>query len=632
MNKKTIAYIVVVMTIATLIFTSIVMLIASGSVSDKELSLYLKDAQKIVITPNKVYIDSHGLPRNVVYEKVMQYIEKHPSIEVIYRDGPNSFWEALESIITDNSTLFVLLMGLFFVSLIIDAFFYFANYINVFPPMMMGGMAFEFQPQDIEENEDIEQTDNEEEIADDDEENEDAHIPEVSFNDVAGIDEIEQEIKDILYFIKNPEKYEKMGARPPKGVLLAGPPGVGKTLIGKALAHEAGVPFFYASGAEFIELYVGVGAKRIRELFKKARKNAPAIVFIDEIDAIAGIRGAGPGGNNMEDLRTLTQLLTEMDGVMVSKKPIVVIAATNKPELIDPALLRPGRFDKVIHVNLPHRNARRDILLVHLRNKPLAVDKENLAEQLADITVGFSGADLENLCNEAALIALKKGKTAIEKEDFMEAFDKIMLGLTNGLVLDDKQKKTVAIHESGHAIVAHYLKKKIDIVTILPRSRALGLVLTKPEERYIRKFSELFAEIVVDLGGRAAEELYDVEPSTGAANDLAQATQMARAIVAEYGFGNLAAYEYGEYELLPLPETVNEQVRYILSCAYETAKKILIDNKQYHEKLTNALLEKEVIRDGEILDILDGMPQIEKIDGAFMEVLKGLTIMEAQEE
>jgi cell division protease FtsH len=376
------------------------------------------------------------------------------------------------------------------------------------------------------------------------------------------------------------------------------------------MAHEAGVPFYFASGSEFVELFVGVGAKRMRELFEMARQHAPAIIFIDEIDTIAGTRGTK--NTNSEETKTLVQLLTELDGVVESENPIVVIAATNRPDILDPALLRPRRFDKMIFVPMPDKKARKEIINVHLQSKPLdpSLDRFQIIEKLATMTTGFSGADIENLINEANLISIKKKKKYIDWEDIKEAYDKITLGLEPGYVLDEDTKKRVAYHEAGHAINAWAIRKKVDLVSILPRSKALGLVRTKEEnDKYLYTYNDLFNEIVMLLGGRAAEEIYFSELSTGAANDLKKATQIAKDMITKYGFDSLIVYESTESawhkESILSPSTdIETKIEHILKKAYEIAKQNITNNEILYNKLVEALLQKEVIDEEEFERIM----------------------------
>jgi len=434
-------------------------------------------------------------------------------------------------------------------------------------------------------------------------------IPKVSFDDVAGIDKIKDEINDILLFLKNPNKFKQMGARAPKGVLFAGPPGVGKTLIAKALAHEAKVPFFFASGSEFAEMYVGVGAARVRDLFAKARRHAPAIVFIDEIDTLGARRGPH---SHSEDTKTLNQLLTEMDGVTESDAPIVVIAATNRPEILDPALLRPKRFDKIINIPLPDKRARKQILTVHLKNKPLADNIEEVVEKLASMTTGFSGADLENLCNEAALLAALEDSSVVTWKHFKIAYDKVTIGLDADRQLDEKTKKRVAYHEAGHAICAKGIDKKIDRISILPRSKALGFVRTREDEdKVLATFSELMGELVLLLGGRAAEELYCGEPSTGAQNDLERATKLAKKMLYSYGFKTLSVKEiqYSQYHSEKILDDIDEQViENLLYYALELAKEHIKNNEEYYLRLVNLLYNKEDLEENDVNQFFEKYP------------------------
>ncbi|HEY9180575.1 MAG TPA: ATP-dependent zinc metalloprotease FtsH, partial [Candidatus Baltobacteraceae bacterium] len=371
--------------------------------------------------------------------------------------------------------------------------------------------------------------------------------PKVTFNDVAGVDEAKEELGEIVEFLKYPKKFQALGARIPKGVLLLGPPGSGKTLLARAIAGEAGVPFFSISGSDFVEMFVGVGASRVRDLFDQAKKSAPCIVFIDEIDAVGRQRGAGLGGGHDEREQTLNQLLVEMDG-FDQNTGVILIAATNRPDVLDPALLRPGRFDRQVVVDRADVKGRQKILEVHAKNKPLG--KEVSLETLAKRTPGFSGADLENLLNEAALLAARRNKTVIEMNDCDEAIDRVMVGPERkSIVMSQKEKENTAYHESGHAIIGGLLEKgdPIHKVTIIPRGMALGITWSLPEDdRHSRTREELLSDITMALGGRLSEEIKFKDVTTGASNDFEKATELARRMVTQYGMSEtLGPIQYG---------------------------------------------------------------------------------------
>lgn len=431
--------------------------------------------------------------------------------------------------------------------------------------------------------------------------------PSVSFKDVAGLEGAKYEVEEIVDFLKNPKKYTTLGGKIPKGALLVGPPGTGKTLLAKAVAGEAQVPFFSLSGSDFVEMFVGVGASRVRDLFKNAKEKAPCIIFIDEIDAIGRSRGRNSiSGANDERENTLNQLLTEMDGFSTNNG-IIVLAATNRADVLDRALLRAGRFDRQIHVELPNYNERKGIFEVHVRNLKLAedVDLEFFSKQ----TPGFSGADIANVCNEAALIAARNGKQSIEKSDFLAAIDRIIGGLEKrGNIISPDEKKTIAIHESGHATVSWMLKHASPLVkvTIVPRGKSLGAAWYLPEERHITTTEQLMDEMAALLGGRAAEEVLIGKVSTGALNDLERATKQAYAMVVYYGLsklGNISYYDSsGEREYSfskpyseKTAEEIDREVHSIIDEAYQTAKKILSENKDKLTQLAKQLQEKEVI-------------------------------------
>ncbi len=430
----------------------------------------------------------------------------------------------------------------------------------------------------------------------------------ITFKDVAGLEEAKIEVMEVVDFLRDPQKYTRLGGKIPKGVLLIGPPGTGKTLLAKSVAGEAHVPFFSLSGSDFVEMFVGVGASRVRDLFKQAKEKAPSIIFIDEIDAIGRARGKNPmTGANDERENTLNQLLTEMDG-FTPNSGVIVIGATNRADILDKALLRAGRFDRQIFVELPDLQERREIFKVHMR--PLKMDKTVDVEFLAKQTPGFSGADIANVCNEAALIAARKKRRSIGRQDFMDAIDRIVGGLEKkNKIISPKEKQVVAHHEAGHATVSWLLEHANPLVkvTIVPRGKSLGAAWYLPEERQITTYAQMFDEMCAALGGRAAEEVIFGEISTGALNDLEKVTKQAYAMVAYYGLsdkiGNLSFYDStGQSEFSfgkPFSEKTNEiidqEISKIVEKAYQRAKKVLTDNKEGLIKLANQLLEKEVI-------------------------------------
>ncbi|ADY73677.1 ATP-dependent metalloprotease FtsH [Desulfurobacterium thermolithotrophum DSM 11699] len=435
--------------------------------------------------------------------------------------------------------------------------------------------------------------------------------PKVTFKDVAGIDEVKEEVSEIVDFLKNPKKFQQLGGRIPKGVLLAGAPGTGKTLLAKAIAGEANVPFLSVSGSEFVEMFVGVGASRVRDLFEQAKRHAPCIVFIDEIDAVGRKRGAGFTGGHDEREQTLNQLLVEMDG-FESSEGIIVIAATNRPDILDPALLRPGRFDRQIHVPLPDVRGRLEILKIHTKDKPLAEDVD--LEVIARSTPGFSGADLANIVNEAALIAARKNHGKITMEDFEEAKDKVTMGIERkSMVLSEEEKVTTAYHEAGHTLIAKLLPNadKVHKVTIIPRGKALGITQQLPEEdRYTYTKDYLLDRLCVLFGGRVAEELALGTISTGAGNDIERATEIAKKMVAEWGMsdtiGPIAVKireQFGEpAELISeeMKKLIDKEVRKIIQETYERTKELISQNMDKLENLAKALLERETLTGEEI--------------------------------
>ncbi len=447
----------------------------------------------------------------------------------------------------------------------------------------------------------------------------------ITFADVAGCDEAKEEVSELVDFLRDPTKFQKLGGRIPKGVLLVGNPGTGKTLLAKAIAGEAKVPFFSISGSDFVEMFVGVGAARVRDMFENAKKHAPCIIFIDELDAVGRQRGAGLGGGNDEREQTLNQMLVEMDGFEGSVG-VIVIAATNRPDVLDPALMRPGRFDRQVVVPLPDIRGREQILIVHMRKVPLSPDVK--ADILARGTPGMSGADLANLVNEAALFAARASKRLVDMEDFEKAKDKILMGAERrSMVMNDEEKRNTAYHESGHAVVAKLVPKSDPVhkVTIIPRGRALGLTMQLPEEdRYAYDRVYLMSRIAVLFGGRIAEELFMNQMTTGASNDFERATQMARDMVTRYGMSDaLGPMVYGENEgevflgrsvttHKNMSETTMQQVdaeiRRIIDEQYALARKLLEENRDKVEAMTAALLELETIDADQINDIMDGKP------------------------
>ena len=447
----------------------------------------------------------------------------------------------------------------------------------------------------------------------------DQNQPRVTFEDVADLEEAKEELKEVIEFLKNPQRFQALGAKVPKGVLLMGPPGSGKTLLARAVAGEAGVPFFHVSGSEFVEMFVGVGAARVRDLFEQAKANRPCIIFVDELDAVGRLRFAGIGGGHDEREQTLNQLLVEMDG-LEQNSGIIVIAATNRPDVLDPALLRPGRFDRRIVIDHPDAKGREAILRVHLRGKPLADDVD--IEKLAKQTAGFSGADLANMVNEAAILAARKNKTKIEMSDLLEALEKVIAGPEKkSRLITEKEKRVLAYHESGHALASKLLKvREVTKITIIPRGLALGYTLNLPQEdRYLMSKRELLDEMTVMLAGRAAEEVIFGEVTTGAQNDLERVTDLARRMVCEFGMserlgpvtlGRKAGPIFLGRDIIEdrnyseaVASEIDREVRRIVEECYERAKCLLQENQYILDAIANRLLEKETI-DGEELDRL----------------------------
>ena len=440
----------------------------------------------------------------------------------------------------------------------------------------------------------------------------------VTFKDVAGLAEAKQEVEEIVEFLKQPQKYTDLGGKIPKGALLVGPPGTGKTLLAKAVAGEANVPFFSLAGSDFVEMFVGVGASRVRDLFRQAKEKAPCIVFIDEIDAVGRARGkAAAMGGNDERENTLNQLLTEMDG-FGSNSGVIILAATNRVDVLDKALLRAGRFDRQIHVDLPDLNERKEVFGVHLR--PIKIDNTVDVELLARQTPGFSGADIANVCNEAALIAARHGKKFVEKQDFLDAVDRIVGGLEKKTkITTEEERRSIAIHEAGHASISWLLEYANPLikVTIVPRGRALGAAWYLPEERQITTKEQMLDEMCATLGGRAAEDLFIGRISTGAMNDLERVTKQAYGMIAYLGMSdklpNLCYYNNDEYSFNrpyseKTAELIDEEVKRMVNEQYERAKKILSDNKEGHNKLAQLLIDKEVIFAEDVEEIFGKRP------------------------
>ena len=451
----------------------------------------------------------------------------------------------------------------------------------------------------------------------------DMERPKVTFDDVAGAEEAKEDLHEIVEFLKEPVKFISLGARVPKGVLMVGPPGTGKTLMARAVAGEAGAPFFSISGSEFVEMFVGVGASRVRDLFERAKAEAPAIIFIDEIDAVGRQRGAGLGGGHDEREQTLNQILVEMDG-FENDTNVIIVAATNRPDILDPALLRPGRFDRKVVMDNPDVKGREEILHVHVRGKPLSSDVDLKA--VAKITAGFSGADLENLVNEAAILAARRNKKSIGMSEMQESMERVVMGPERrSRVISPEEKEKIAYHEAGHAILFHKLQytNPVHKITIVSRGQAGGYVMPLPTRDSGLKSKEEFTdEIVAAMGGRAAEEIIYNQFTTGASQDLKQATRMARAMVTQYGMSDkLGPRAYGasngpvflgremgenrdyseEYA-----RTIDDEVKTILQAAYDNAKTILTEHKEQMETLVRILLERETLDSSEFKDIMDG--------------------------
>ena len=452
--------------------------------------------------------------------------------------------------------------------------------------------------------------------------------PKIGFKDVAGVDEAVEELHEIKEFLENPKKFQALGARIPKGVLLYGPPGTGKTLLARAVAGEAGVPFFSISGSDFVEMFVGVGASRVRDLFEQAKQAAPCIVFMDEIDAVGRHRGAGLGGGHDEREQTLNQLLVEMDGFEL-KDNIILIAATNRPDILDPALLRPGRFDRQIVVDRPDRNGRKKILEVHAKGKPLAPEVD--LDTLAAGTPGFTGADLSNLVNEAALLAARRGKKTIEQEELEEGIMRVIAGPEKKTrLLSEEERKVTAYHEMGHALVGHYLDQDTDVhkISVISRGQALGYTISLPrEDRYLTRKSTLMDQLAATLGGRAAEELVFNEVTTGAANDLEKVTSTAKQMIMRFGMSEkLGPRVLGRNHDLPflgremsaepdyseeIAREIDEEIRRVIEEAHERAHAVLKEHMDELHRLSAILIERETIDKDQFMRLLEGASEDE---------------------
>ncbi len=451
-----------------------------------------------------------------------------------------------------------------------------------------------------------------------------AHQKKVTFKDVAGVDEAKEELQEIIDFLKEPQKFQRLGGRIPKGVLLVGPPGTGKTLLARAIAGEANVPFFSISGSDFVEMFVGVGASRVRDLFEQGKKNAPCIIFIDEIDAVGRHRGAGLGGGHDEREQTLNQLLVEMDG-FESNEGVILIAATNRPDVLDPALLRPGRFDRRVVVARPDVKGREGILAVHVRKIPLSEDVD--ISVIARSTPGFSGADLANLVNEAALNAARMNQKTVTHEDFESAKDKVLMGVARkSLIISDREKRVTAYHEAGHAMVASMVEgaDPLHKVTIIPRGMALGVTQQLPvDDRHTYPRLYLEGQLAIMMGGRLAEELFLETMTTGAGNDIEQATELARKMVCQFGMSSLGPLTFGKQEEQIFlgreiaqhrdysehtAVAIDDEVRKFVMDGYERAKTILRENREALIRIAEALLERESLDAAEIKMLIAGQP------------------------
>jgi cell division protease FtsH len=466
----------------------------------------------------------------------------------------------------------------------------------------------------------------------------DGDRPTVTFDDVAGVDEAKMELQEVVQFLREPEKFVQVGARIPKGVLMVGPPGTGKTLLARAIAGEAGVPFFHISGSEFVEMFVGVGASRVRDLFDKAKAAAPSIVFVDEIDAVGRQRGAGMGGGNDEREQTLNQILVEMDG-FDNETNVIVMAATNRADVLDPALLRPGRFDRKVFVDLPDLTGREAILKVHARGKPIGKDVDLV--DYARLTAGFSGADLENLLNEAAIFAARRDKKTINTPEFQDAFDRIAIGPEKkSRVMSEEDKETVAYHEAGHAAVSYHLAytDPVQKITIVPRGRAGGFVLPLPEDRMVDSREHFEDRICMALAGRASEEIFLGRITSGASNDLQQATRIAKVMVMKLGMSDkLGLPIYGGDEVNPFlgrmyglgsrdyseeaAREIDEEVKRILEDNYQRALTIIRNNNDKIEQLVEALREQETLDRAVFEALMQDAPPTDASNGSAEEAV-----------
>lgn len=552
--------------------------------------------EEISITPRdsaKIY-EIKGRIKD--YKENETFIVKAPLSETvmntILKTERNTDLKILAKPDPESGTLFTLLVNVLPLLLLVGASFYF------FTRQIAGAggnKSFDFGKSKAKLNQDSDKT---------------------TFKEVAGLDEEKEEVGELIDFLKSPKKFQKMGARIPKGVLLVGPPGTGKTLLAKAIAGEADVPFYFISGSDFVELFVGIGASRVRDMFKEAKQNAPCLIFIDEIDAVGRQRGTGLGGGHDEREQTLNQLLTEMDG-FGANEGIIIIAATNRPDVLDPALLRPGRFDRQIVVNFPDAKGREEILKVHAKNKIFApsVNLKNLAKR----TSGFSGADLENLLNEAALLTVRRGKDAITMSEIDEATDRVLMGPAKlSRKYTEKDKKLTAYHEAGHVVMGLKLSEASEVqkVTIIPRGYAGGYTMMGPkEERFTMSKSELLERITGLLGGRVAEELEFKEVTTGAQDDLSKATKIARSMVTEYGMSDLGLIHLDQQDegvflgrdytksrnfSNEIAHEIDKEIRKIINECHENAAKIMKANKSLLDLIANTLLDKETLTKEEI--------------------------------
>ena len=518
-------------------------------------------------------------------DSLQELMARHPGTDFTVDTTDGSFWETL--LLTVVPTIVLVIV-----------FVYFMNQMN-----SQNGRAMQFGRTKARTTEETR--------------------PKTKFSDVAGIDEAVEELKEIRDFLKEPERYQKMGAKIPHGVLLVGPPGTGKTLLAKAVAGEAGVPFFSISGSDFVEMFVGVGASRVRDLFKQAKEAAPSIVFVDEIDAVGRQRGAGLGGGHDEREQTLNQLLVEMDG-FEDNQAVILIAATNRPDVLDPALLRPGRFDRTVTVDRPDVKGREQILRVHAANKPLAPEVD--FERLAKLTPGFSGADLANLMNESALLAARAHKDRIGMAEIEEAMERVIAGPERkSRVMTEKERRTIAYHEAGHALVGHVLENSDPVhkITIIPRGQALGYTMQLPEEdHFLQTRSAMLDEVTTLLGGRSAEELFCDDITTGASNDIERATKLARGMVTRYGMSDaLGAQVFGEaqHEVFlgrdladhqdysaETAKRIDDEVEHVMREAHRRAREVLEARRDQMDQMAAVLLARETVEGPELDALLDG--------------------------